>query len=79
MKLKSGSSRIKRWGWHLLAVLCLAMTSSLGHAGLLDAFTDKNADAEFLPVGQAFPLSSSSSNGKVTAEWRNAEIGRAHV
>ncbi|CCU73285.1 protein-disulfide reductase DsbD [Thalassolituus oleivorans] len=73
MKLKSGSSRIKRWGWHLLAVLCLAMTSSLGHAGLLDAFTDKNADAEFLPVGQAFPLSSSSSNGKVTAEWRNAD------
>jgi thiol:disulfide interchange protein DsbD len=73
MKLKSGRSRIKRWGWHLLAVLCLAMTSSLGHAGLLDAFTDKNADAEFLPVGQAFPLSSSSSNGKVTAEWRNAD------
>ncbi|WP_338352477.1 protein-disulfide reductase DsbD [Thalassolituus oleivorans] len=73
MKLKSGRSRIKRWGWHLLAVLCLAMTSSLGHAGLLDAFTDKNADAEFLPVGQAFPLSSSSSNGTVTAEWRNAD------
>ena len=73
MKLKSGSSRIKRWGWHLLAVLCLAMTSSLGHAGLLDAFTDKNADAEFLPVGQAFPLSTSSSNGTVTAEWRNAD------
>ncbi len=73
MKLKSGRSRIKRWGWHLLAVLCLAMTSSLGHAGLLDAFTDKNADAEFLPVGQAFPLSTSSSNGKVTAEWRNAD------
>ncbi|MBQ0727214.1 MAG: protein-disulfide reductase DsbD [Thalassolituus oleivorans] len=73
MKLKSGRSRIKRWGWHLLAVLCLAMTSSLGHAGLLDAFTDKNADAEFLPVGQAFPLSTSSSNGTVTAEWRNAD------
>jgi thiol:disulfide interchange protein DsbD len=73
MKLKSGRSRIKRWGWHLLAVLCLAMTSSLGHAGLLDAFTEKNADAEFLPVGQAFPLSSSSSNGTVTAEWRNAD------
>ncbi|MDF1640301.1 protein-disulfide reductase DsbD [Thalassolituus oleivorans] len=73
MKLKSGRSRIKRWGWHLLAVLCLAMTSSLGHAGLLDAFTDKNADAEFLPVGQAFPLSTSSSNGTITAEWRNAD------
>jgi thiol:disulfide interchange protein DsbD len=52
--------------WLLLFSLCLP-----AQAGLLDSLNSN--DAEFLPVEQAFPVTTDASPGVVSAEWQSVD------
>jgi thiol:disulfide interchange protein DsbD len=52
--------------WLLLFSLCLP-----AQAGLLDSLNSN--DAEFLPVEQAFPVTTETSPGVISAEWQSVD------